>query len=130
MKNWLLIGFGFISAMFVMGCWLIIHAVLSNEEVASLTEWSDIQAIAVQHRDKPIERIEIEKIDGYSFVGIPVRDARKQVWIMLNPRNPPLYKQGPSGNYTLSKEEFKTILASNVVSSSVANCLESHLEVP
>nr|WP_321349265.1 hypothetical protein [uncultured Methanoregula sp.] len=99
----------------------------AGEELVSKVEWSVVQAVQYQHRDETSDRVRIVKMDGYSLVGIPVHDARKEIWIMLNTRNSPYYKQLPKGNYTLSANDLKTILASGVVVSTVANCLESHV---
>jgi len=129
MKRPLLIGLA-VAAFLVICGWLVYHGIFSNEELASKPEWSIVQAASSQDRDKPGNKIELVKIDEYSVVGIPVHDTRKEIWIMLNPRNPPYYKQIPQGSYTLSKEDLKTILASGVVISTVERCLESHVEAP
>ena len=130
MRRWLFMGLGFVGAVFVFCGWLTYRAVFCGEELASLTEWSIIQAVAAQHKNQPGDKIEIVKLDDYSVVGIPVHDSRKEVWIMLNPRNPPYYKQSPTGDYKLSKDDLKMISASGVVISTVENCLESHVEAP
>jgi transcription elongation factor len=129
MKRSLLIGLLLAVVLIVCG-WLVYRDIFSNEELASKEEWSIVQSVEWQHRDKPGDKIEIVRMDEYSLVGIPVSDSRKEIWIMLNAKNPPYYKQLTAGNYKLSKQDFKTILASNIVSSTVANCLESHIEIP
>ena len=112
----------------LFGCgWFYLYKVFSGDELASKGEWSIVQAVEWQHRDKPRDKTEVVKIDDYSLVGIPVDDTRKEIWILLNPRNPPYYKQLPNGTYKLSKEDLKKVLASGVVTSTVANCLESHV---
>jgi hypothetical protein len=122
---------GLAAAVVLIVCvWFVYHAVFSNEELASKVEWSVVQSVDWQHRDKPGDKVEIARMDEYSLVGVPVSDSRKEIWIMLNAKNPPYYKQLVAGNYKLSKQDFKTILASNIVSSTVANCLESHVEDP
>ena len=127
MKRQLLIGLAVAAVLAICGL-LIYRDIFSNEELASKVEWSIVQAVIAQHEDKPSDKIEIVKLDEYSLVGIPVHDARKEIWIMLNPRNPPYYKQGRKGSYKLSKEDLKKILASGVVTSTVENCLQSHVE--
>ena len=129
MKRPLLIGLALAAVLVICGT-LVYRGIFSNEELASKPEWSIVQAGESQRRDKPGDKIEVVKIEDYSLVGIPVHDARKEIWIMLNPRNPTYYKQIPNGSYTLSKEDLKTILASGVVISTVENCLESHVEAP
>ncbi len=127
MNRRLLIGLAVAAVLVVCG-WLVYRDIFSNEELASKVEWSVVQAVLAQHEDKPSDKIEIAQSDEYSLVGIPVNDARKKIWIMLNPRNPPYYKQIPKGSYALSREDLKRVLASGGVISTVANCLESHVE--
>jgi transcription elongation factor len=129
MKRSLFIGLALAVVLVVCG-WLVYRNIFSNEELASKVEWSIVQAVESQHHDKPGDEIEVVKMDDYSLVGIPVHDTRKEIWIMLNSRNSPYYKQLPQGSYALSKEDLKKILASGVVASTVENCLESHLEDP
>src|SRR5437588_12659087 len=118
------------TVLLALGGWLVYRAVFSNEELASKVEWAVLQAVVSQHADAPGSKIEIVKLDDYSVVGIPVHDARKRVWVMLNPRNPPYYKQGPRGDYNLSSKDLKNILASGAVISTVENCLDSHVQDP
>ncbi len=127
MKRRLLVGFAVASFLVICG-WLVYRCIMSNEELASKPEWAAIQIIELQHRDNASDQMEFVTVGEYSIVGLPVHEARKRIWIMLNPRNPPYYKQLPTGSYTLSTEELKTILASGVVTSTVAKCLESHVQ--
>ncbi|HMC28845.1 MAG TPA: hypothetical protein VKM56_13735 [Verrucomicrobiae bacterium] len=116
------IGLALICGMFLLalsGC---------GDELASKTEWSVVQAVEAQHRERPSDSVTVQRIEDYAIAGIPVKDGRKTVWILLNARNPPFYKQLPKGNYSLSKEELRKILASARVTSTVENCLESHLD--
>jgi hypothetical protein len=129
MNRPILIGLGVVAFLVICGC-LVYRGIFSNEELASKPEWSVVQAVASQDRDKPGGEIEFVKIAEYSLVGIPVHDSRKEIWIMLNPRNPPYYKQIPKGSYTLTKEDLKKVLAFGVVISTVENCLESHVLLP
>jgi hypothetical protein len=95
--------------------------------MASKVEWSVVQAVQAQSKEAD-DRITFATLNNYSLVGIAVPDKRKMVWIMLNPKNPPYYKQLPPGNYTLSKDELNALLQSGVVTSTVERCLESHVE--
>ena len=121
------IGFALAGVLIACG-WLVCRRFFSNEELASKVEWSIVQAVEFRHRDKPGDKIEVVKMDDYSLAGIPVPDARKEIWIMLNPLKPPYYKQLPQGSYVLSEDELKNILASGDVTSTVASCLESHVQ--
>jgi hypothetical protein len=127
MKRRLFIGLPL--AVFVVVCgWQVYRALFCNAELASKVEWSIVQAVESQHSDKHGDKVELVNMSGYSLVGIPVDDSRKEVWIMLNPRNPPYYKQLPKGTYTISGEDLKKILASGDVVPTVVNCLESHVQ--
>jgi len=123
----LFIGLAVALVLVICG-WVAYRALFLNEELASKAEWSVVQSVESQHRDKLTAKIEVVKLDEYSLVGIPVHDSRKEIWIMLNPRNPPYYKQLPEGSYTLSKKDLESILASGVVISTVENCLASLVE--
>lgn len=122
---------GFTLAVVLVVCgWLTYCAMFSGEELASKVEWSILQSVVWQHRAKSSNNIEIVRMEDYSLAGIPVKDARREIWIMLNAKNPPYYKQFPLGHFQLTKQDFKTIITSNPVSSTVENCLESHIEAP
>jgi hypothetical protein len=129
MKRSIFIGL-VVAVVLIICSWLVYRATFSNEELASKVEWSIVQSVEWQHRDKPGDKIEIVRMNEYSLVGIPVKEGREKVWVMLNAKNPPYYKQLTAGNYKLSEQDFKAIVASNIVSSTVANCLESHVENP
>jgi hypothetical protein len=104
------------------------EGIFVDEETASKVEWSRLQAVGFRHSVNPAKEIEVVREDKSSFVKIAVQDARKEVWIMLNPKNPHYYKQLPTGNYILSKKDYQKILDQGGVSSTVANCLESHVQ--
>jgi hypothetical protein len=127
MKRWLLIGVGFMAAAFLAISWYVVRVLFCNDELGSKVEWSVIQSAASQHPGGSDQKVEIVKLDEYSIVRIPVSDARRGVWIMLNPRSAPYYKQSPAGDYKLSKEDLERIVASGVVITTVENCLESHV---
>jgi hypothetical protein len=59
--------------------------------LGSKQEWSIVQAVEWQHREKPINKIEIVRMNGSSVLGVPVTDSRKEIWIMLNAGHPPYY---------------------------------------
>ena len=64
--------------------------------------------------------------DGYDYCILPHTGGH--VWIMLKPRFEPFYKQMPHGQYSLSKQDFQKIQASGLASSTVLECLASHIE--
>lgn len=71
-------------------------------------------------------QVEIVNRDDYNYCVIPRSSGN--VWIMLNPKFEPFYKQMPNGQYSISKQDFKKIQGSGLASSTVLRCLESHIE--
>jgi len=119
---------GIVTGAVLAACgWQIFHRVFGGEELASKAEWSALQITEHEHRDSTTKRIEMAKTAGHQLVAIPAPGTGKKIWIMLNPRNPPYYKQLPQGDFSLSREQLNQILASREVSSTVEGCLRSHL---
>ena len=108
--------------------WRFARPFFFSEELLSKREWSVVQSVEWARRDKPAGKLEIVQKEEFFLAGIPTQGGKKETWVMLNPRNPPYYKQLPEGNYSLSKKDMEQILATGAVVSTVENCLESHLE--
>ena len=62
--------------------------------------------------------------DGYRLVCFPSNGQR--IWVMLNPKTEPYYKQMPKGNYSITKADFESVAKSSYASLTVLACLESH----
>jgi hypothetical protein len=90
------------------------------------TEWSILQSLEATHRDTPIHEIEFSEEDGYHIVCLPRVSDQKRVWIMVDPKSPPYYKQLPSGNYSLTKDQINMIREKTNPTSTVLQVLESH----
>lgn len=67
----------------------------------------------------------------YSVLSVMAEDRKTRLWIMLDPQSPPFYKQIPANlNFSLTDNEFDSILRSGNPISTVQQALESHLGDP
>lgn len=107
------------SCVFICSC---------SPELESKLEWSTLQSVEQQRREKAGRDLEFVTMGKDVVVGIPVEDDREKVWVLLNPRHPPYYKQVPKGNYSLSVSNLNRILTNNALTSTVLECLNSHVE--
>jgi hypothetical protein len=83
------------------------------------SEWSILQSLEAAHRDSPISALEFSEREGYHILCVPGIANSKRVWIMLDPRNPPFYKQLPHDSYSLSREQYGQITATRHATSTV-----------
>jgi len=98
-----------------------------RESPGDKTEWSILQSLEATHRDSPISELEFSERDGYHILCVPSAGSSKRVWIMLDPRNPPFYKQLPHENYFLSQQQYERITVSRHATSTVEESLSSHI---
>jgi hypothetical protein len=83
---------------------LYIHSTCATdgrESFGDKHEWSILQSLEAMNRDKPISDLEFSERAGYHILYAPAAN-QKRVWIMLDPKSPPFYKQLPHGKYSLS----------------------------
>jgi hypothetical protein len=88
-------------------------------------ESSVLETLEAQTQGEPIHDVEFRERSGYHFVCIP--DKGRRVWVMLDPRQEPLYKQMPPGTFEITSQQFQRILESKAVTPTVAECLRSHV---
>lgn len=89
-------------------------------------EWSILQSLEATHRGSPIGDAEFIESDGYHIVCVPSDGDQTRLWIMMDPKSPPFYKQLPSGNYWLTDEQVELIRKRTNPISTVLQALESH----
>jgi hypothetical protein len=94
------------------------------ESPASKHEISVLDAVCAQHEKTPVHGIEFVESDGYRLVCFPLNGQR--IWVMLNPKTEPYYKQIPQGNYSITKADFEAVTKSGDGAPTVLACLESH----
>src|SRR5207253_11009945 len=94
-------------------------AVDGRESPGDKREWSILQSLEATHRDSPISNLEFSQYEGYHIVCVPSAADSKRVWIMLDPRSPPFYKQIPHDSYSLSRDQYAQITATRHATSTV-----------
>jgi hypothetical protein len=94
------------------------------ESPAAKHENSVLEAVCAQHENSPIQEIEFVESEGYRLVCLP-SNARR-IWIILNPKTEPYYKQMPKGQYSVTKADIDLIAKSGYASYTVLACIESH----
>jgi len=77
-------------------------------------------------QSSPIHDVEFTETDGYHFICVPRDGDQKRVWIMMDPKSPPFYKQMPSGNYWLTEDQIEIIWKKTNPISTVFEALKSH----
>lgn len=90
-------------------------------------EWSILQGHEFNSRATPINKIEFLKSYDYKLICIPSEKSGKRIWIMMDAKSPPFYKQMPDGNYSLTKEELSEIENRTNPTSTVVEALRSHV---
>jgi hypothetical protein len=91
----------------------LVASVFYNPELRAKPEWSELQGVEFEWRDKSIESFPFfQQRDGYSAVCVLASDGKQKIWILLNPKVEPFYKQMPGvGDYRLTVGDLKKIVA-------------------
>jgi hypothetical protein len=98
----------------------------SCEEETCKQEWSILQKKGDAFIKKEKKLIIIQE-DSYNIMGV-FDDLGKPVWILLNPKVSPWYKQIPaSSSFSLSKDNFLYISDRKVASETVLQVLKSRV---
>ena|SRR3984893_2543320 len=95
------------------------------ESPAAKHEWSVLESVGARYTSPKDGAIQTLEEDGYHFAG--VESEGRLVWVMLNPKISPFYKQTPKGNYKLSSQQFRQIKDTGAASATVVECLSSHV---
>lgn len=99
----------------------------NRESMGGKREWSILQSLEYDYRQKSIDKIEFKDIDEYHMVCLQ-SESGQRTWIMLNPKYPPFYKQMPQVQFSLSPDELNRIRNYQSFTSTVEVCLASHLK--
>lgn len=97
-----------------------------RESFGDKREWSILQSLEATHRDTAISGIEFTQYEDYRIISLPSVTGER-LWIMLNPKNAPYYKQMGHGNYDLSEDQYWQIVRTWNPISTVDECLKSHM---
>jgi len=99
-----------------------------SPELASKPEWSVLQSIEQEYRNKKFTEPEILTVRGYEVLGVQGKNGQR-IWILLKPQASPFYKQMPQGSFEISHELLDEIRTSGSASETVIECLASHIFV-
>lgn len=69
--------------------------------------------------------MELVEENGYHLACFKSKGRR--IWVMLDPKEPPYYKQLPKTSYKLTAEQFERIKGGGFTNITVLECLMSHL---
>lgn len=107
----------------------LVHACASPDLVetpSEKAEWSVLQRIEYQERERPLQKPSIRTVGDSEVLG--VRGLYNQnIWILLKVQSPPFYKQMPEGNYELSPAFVAQLQKERRISYTVAQVLRSHI---
>ena len=123
-KGWFIIvgaATGFALAAVGLFCWQFYASLQSKQE------WGVLWSVESRYQSQPVSAVEF-LVSGQRHL-VCVRGASgKRVWIMLDPKYAPFYKQrDPDEPFEVSQEDFVHILQSTSVDATVRECLRSHV---
>jgi hypothetical protein len=110
----------FLVAVNCIGC-----SVDDPETPTGKREWSVLQVVEFQNREKAMLSTEFQTISNYELMSVP-STAGKRIWIMLRSKAPPYYKQLPLGNDAIEKTAVDELVRQRRVSATVEEVLRSH----
>jgi hypothetical protein len=99
-----------------------------QESGSSKSEWSILQTLEGSNRGTKISNPEVTDYEEHVILSLMARDGVTRLWIMLDPKSPPYYKQMPPKlNYDISETELEKVRTTANPISSTYQTLESHL---
>ena len=99
-----------------------------RESSGDKKEWSILQQLEYENRKTNSLKFQIKNINEYSIAVIPKSSGHHAVFIMLNPKHPPFYKQLPNVSFKLTIDQYNEIINSLPTISTVEEALKSHVE--
>lgn len=98
-----------------------------NESGSDKHEWSILQGLEYDNREKADLKFQIFDNNGYSILQLPNESNVGAIYIILDPKAAPFYKQLPSKQFNLSKKEFDKIRKHPKTITTVEGALNSHV---
>ncbi len=104
---------------------LVMGVILQSCGSGTKNEWGILQQIEADRRSAKLDPLVFESVGEYNLAGISTGSVR--VWVLLNPRHAPFYKQLPNkAHYTITEDQLAKIEAQGA-SETVIECLKSHV---
>src|SRR5215510_674046 len=95
------------------------------ENVKSKDEYGILQVVEYENRRSPISGVEIVEKNGYWVAGFRAVSGDGNVWVLLNARYSPYYKQVPEEPFKVSQQSLDAVRRTLHVSKEVLEVLES-----
>jgi len=95
------------------------------ENVKSKDEYGILQVIEYEQRGSSVSVVEIVEKNGYWAAGFRAGSGDGNVWVLLNARYSPYYKQVPEGPFKVSQQSIDAVRRTLHVSKEVLAVLES-----
>jgi hypothetical protein len=118
MMDKILLGFVLCFASFIILC---------CDDFGNKSEYSILQEIEYSQRNLMVSKIEFKEKNGYFIAGFKADNANKNVWVLLNPKYPPYYKQMPQDRFSLTSSELNEIRQKSIASITVIAVLETRI---
>lgn len=124
----------FILLVFISfrGCWRL-YITETGDDVASIPEWSNLQTLSIKWKDSVLKKsIIIDRMPHerrFITLGIPEKNSKYNIWILLNPSYKPYYKQLPEGDYQIDVPTLIKAISTGEVHPYVAKELALHVEL-
>ncbi len=96
------------------------------ETYGEQSEWSMLQAVELQARDKPLNEAVVRKVVDREILGVKGASGQN-IWILLRTESPPFYKQMPEGQYDLPLALIEKLEHERRLSYTVGVVLRSHV---
>ena len=112
-----------VLAIFLSGC---ARPGDGRESGSDKREWSILQNLSSKYGGEIIEYPEVRQVEDYMIICVPRHEDGTRIWIMADPKSPPFYKQMPTGNYWLTKEQIEDIRKQANPITTVLEAFESH----
>jgi len=109
------------------------HLLVTSDELGSKPEWSNLQELFSSGQKLVLKESII--VDNMSYkkrflvLGVPEKNGKFNIWILLNPSYKSYYKQLPEGDYQIDAPTLIKVLSTGEAHPYVAKQLVSHMEL-
>ncbi len=116
---------GVTAMLMFLGCVVACQAVVGSDEIQSKPEWSMLQNLEFQYRDRSIgsEPIFVRR-NGYCAIGVPSKVGGNTVWLLADAKHEPLVKYLPEVDHEITASQFNAIEAECALSVAVREHLK------
>jgi hypothetical protein len=102
----------------------------SWQDVKSKEEYGLLQRVEYEHRGRPVSGMEVIQKNGYVVAGFQAAGREQNVWILLNPRYSPQFKQVPEAPFLITQEDIANLRRTPGIASEVLAVLEARAAGP